>query len=76
MKTVREEREWSMRTFEKDLMELLLDQGRGYVAESQIASLKRMMPQFRDSVLTEMDVSMKLQTAEGKEYLLQPGRGS
>ena len=70
METVREEREWSMRTFEKDLIELLLDQGRGHVAETQIASLKRMMPQFRDSVLTEMDISMKLQTAEGKEYLV------
>ena len=57
-----------------ELMELLLEESSGRVGEEELDNFREMMPQFRESELTGMDLKMTLKTAEGKEYTLDFSR--
>ncbi len=59
---------------EMDLLKLLLEDCCGRVEEEQLATFREMMPRFKGSELTGMDISMTLRTEDGKEYILDYNR--
>ena len=54
---------------EMEWMKLLLEDCCGRVEEEQLATFREMMPRFKGSELTGMDISMTLRTEDGKPHV-------
>ena len=59
-----------MQTLEKNLLNLMVEQSQKQTSGLQARELSQMIPMIRNSVLIDVDVTLTLRSADGRQYMV------